>query len=63
MRTDKPHLLHYSPLPASLIHKIALKAQMQGAGEQSAPLHENDHVGGEMASNMGDENLMQSILH
>ncbi|EJF76735.1 portal protein [Bartonella birtlesii] len=59
-------LLHYSPLPASLIHKIACRTQVhevahnvqaQSLEGQSAPPHEG---GGEFNANV--EQLMQSIL-
>ncbi|MET3590332.1 hypothetical protein ABID23_001438 [Bartonella silvatica] len=48
-------LLRYSPLPASLIHKIAVKAQNQNLEEQSAPLQGN--------ADAGVEQLLHSLFH
>ncbi|WP_336293980.1 portal protein [Bartonella sp. CB169] len=49
-------LLRYSPLPASLIQKIAIKAQKQSPFQEqsSAPLHDS--------SNAGVEQMAQTIL-
>ncbi|EJF74106.1 phage portal protein [Bartonella alsatica] len=63
-------LLRYSPLPASLIHKIAIKAQKQSLedqsvplhGGESAPLHGSVETRGELNGNAGVEQLMQIIL-
>ncbi|MET3560591.1 hypothetical protein ABID39_001297 [Bartonella japonica] len=53
-------LLRYSPLPASLIQKIAIKTQQQGSDIQGGIGQENAHVGDEYGGNV--EHLMQSIL-
>ncbi|WP_375651934.1 portal protein [Bartonella sp. LB28NMGDW] len=46
-------LLRYSPLPASLIHKIAIKAQNSFQEEQNASA--------QMGGNMGTEQIMQML--
>ncbi|WP_406604112.1 portal protein [Bartonella gliris] len=48
-------LLRYSPLPASLIHKIALKAQKQSALEEEQNAFQQ-------SGDAGAEQMMQSIL-
>ncbi|EJF76806.1 Uncharacterised protein [Candidatus Bartonella washoeensis] len=48
-------LLRYSPLPASLIHKIAIKAQKQSALEE-------EQNASQQRDNAGAEQMMQSIL-
>ncbi len=51
-------LLRYSPLPASLIHKIALKAQKQSLEKQSAPLQDSAEALGGPSGHAGVEQLM-----
>ncbi|GAA5108587.1 portal protein [Bartonella jaculi] len=55
-------LLRYSPLPASLIHKIALKAQKQSAleEEQNARSQHSGNAGENLSA--GAEQMMQSIM-
>ncbi|EJF97841.1 phage portal protein [Bartonella taylorii] len=55
-------LLHYSPLPASLIHKIAIKAQKQSAENPSAPLYDSGETVGEFSGNAGVGQLLQTIF-
>ncbi|WP_336278492.1 portal protein [Bartonella sp. CB175] len=49
-------LLHYSPLPASLIHKIVVKAQQKGQAQ------EEQHQISQQNSGAGAQQVMQTIL-
>ncbi|UTO28121.1 portal protein [Bartonella harrusi] len=55
-------LLRYSPLPASLIHKIAIKTQTQSQEEQNAASLEGADAGAGMPANVDVESMVQALL-
>ncbi|WP_455479212.1 portal protein [Bartonella sp. B23] len=55
-------LLRYSPLPASLIHKIAIKSQTQTLDEKSHHLQNSGQGGEILGSNAGVEQMVQALL-